>query len=71
MSQNDCIGKTLKPWPILVDHYSTQHSELRQCLDQYISEHDNRRLDIKAEMLAVENAIAFYKDMSQVAESRG
>ncbi|EGR1057175.1 hypothetical protein EFU43_18375 [Vibrio cholerae] len=21
MSQNDCIGKTLKPWPILVDHY--------------------------------------------------
>ncbi len=22
MSQNDCIGKTLKPWPILVDHYS-------------------------------------------------
>ncbi|EGQ8899323.1 MULTISPECIES: hypothetical protein [Vibrio harveyi group] len=49
----------------------TQHSELRQCLDQYISEHDNRRLDIKAEMLAVENAIAFYKDLSQVAESRG
>ena len=22
MSLNDCIGKTLKPWPILVDHYS-------------------------------------------------
>ncbi|GIC04691.1 RNA-binding protein [Vibrio cholerae] len=22
MSQNDCIGKTLKPWPILVDHYN-------------------------------------------------
>lgn len=22
MSQNDCIGKTLKPWPILVDHYT-------------------------------------------------
>ncbi len=21
MSLNDCIGKTLKPWPILVDHY--------------------------------------------------
>ncbi|TXY86011.1 hypothetical protein FXE75_04585, partial [Vibrio cholerae] len=21
-SQNDCIGKTLKPWPILVDHYN-------------------------------------------------
>ncbi len=22
MSLNDCIGKTLKPWPILVDHYN-------------------------------------------------
>ena len=22
MSLNDCIGKTLKPWPILVDHYT-------------------------------------------------
>lgn len=22
MNQNDYIGKTLKPWPILVDHYS-------------------------------------------------
>ncbi|XAG09953.1 hypothetical protein NM432_18635 (plasmid) [Vibrio metschnikovii] len=28
MSQNDCIGKTLKPWPILVDQYtpSERHS---------------------------------------------
>ncbi len=24
MSQNDCIGKTLKPWPILVDHYNSK-----------------------------------------------
>ncbi len=24
MSQNDCIGKTLKPWPILVDHYTAE-----------------------------------------------
>ncbi|GHZ26306.1 Mobile element protein [Vibrio cholerae] len=22
MNQNDYIGKTLKPWPILVDHYN-------------------------------------------------
>ncbi|CNH77392.1 Uncharacterised protein [Yersinia pekkanenii] len=21
MSQSDCIGKTLKPWPVFVDHY--------------------------------------------------
>ncbi|AIU89483.1 hypothetical protein BCS7_16455 [Pectobacterium odoriferum] len=21
MNQNDCSGKTLKPWPIFVDHY--------------------------------------------------
>lgn len=39
-----------------------QHSELRLCLDEYISEYDNRRLDLKAEMLAVENAITFYKN---------
>ncbi|MGR5237934.1 TonB-dependent receptor plug domain-containing protein [Vibrio alfacsensis] len=25
MSQNDYIGKTLKPWPILVDHYSERY----------------------------------------------
>ncbi len=24
MNQNDYIGKTLKPWPILVDHYSSE-----------------------------------------------
>ena len=24
MSQNEYIGKTLKPWPILVDHYTNQ-----------------------------------------------
>ncbi|MBY8114030.1 HNH endonuclease [Vibrio fluvialis] len=23
MSLNDCIWKTLKPWPILVDHYTS------------------------------------------------
>ncbi len=46
-----------------------QHSELRPCLDQYISEHDNCRLDIKAEMLAVENAITFYKNINQPVEN--
>jgi hypothetical protein len=25
MSLNDCIGKTLKPWPILIDHYNRTH----------------------------------------------
>lgn len=25
MSQNDYIGKTLKQWPILVDHYNDSH----------------------------------------------
>ncbi len=31
MSLNDCIGKTLKPWPILVDHYSlmNEHSSMQ------------------------------------------
>ncbi|EKB1972346.1 hypothetical protein ONG05_004334 [Vibrio parahaemolyticus] len=47
----------------------TQHSELRACLDEYISEYDNRRLDLKAEMLAVENAITFYKNTAQLEES--
>lgn len=42
---------------------------LRPCLDQYISEHDNCRLDIKAEMLAVENAITFYKNINQPVEN--
>ncbi len=28
MSQNDCIGKTLKPWPILVDHYIPQNQNM-------------------------------------------
>ncbi|EJM7847056.1 hypothetical protein NOZ45_002142 [Vibrio parahaemolyticus] len=46
-----------------------QHSELRLCLDQYISEYDNCRLDLKAEMLAVENAINFYKNITQSADS--
>ena len=26
MNQNDYIGKTLKPWPILVDHYTALNS---------------------------------------------
>ncbi len=26
MSQNDYIGKTLKPWPILVDHYNLDNA---------------------------------------------
>jgi hypothetical protein len=47
-----------------------QHSELRQCLDRYISVHDNRRLDLKAEILAVENAITFYKDIAPSVENR-
>ncbi|GLT17097.1 hypothetical protein GCM10007938_08740 [Vibrio zhanjiangensis] len=47
----------------------TQHSELRTCLDEYISEYDNRRLDLKAEMLAVENAITFYKNTTHPVES--
>ncbi|EJG1086169.1 hypothetical protein C4G53_RS20735 [Vibrio parahaemolyticus] len=47
----------------------TQHSELRTCLDEYISEYDNRRLDLKAEMLAVENAITFYKNTAHPVES--
>ncbi len=29
MSQNDCIGKTLKPWPILVDHYRALKNQSR------------------------------------------
>ncbi|MDV2365873.1 hypothetical protein Q5N59_17720 [Vibrio cholerae] len=29
MSQNDCIGKTLKPWPILVDHYKLDKIKVR------------------------------------------
>lgn len=45
-----------------------QHSELRLCLDEYISEYDNRRLDLKAEMLAVENAITFYKNTAPSRE---
>ncbi len=28
MNQNDCIGKTLKPWPNLVDHYNPSTSGL-------------------------------------------
>lgn len=48
----------------------TQHSELRPCLEQFISEHDNRRLDIQAEMLAVENAINLYKDIALAVENR-
>ncbi|MBT0032103.1 hypothetical protein J4H40_22065 [Vibrio alginolyticus] len=48
----------------------TQHSELRPCLEQFISEHDNRRLDIQAEMLAVENAINLYKDITLPVENR-
>ncbi|ELA8065410.1 hypothetical protein LL266_07560 [Vibrio anguillarum] len=53
-------------------HFSrlcTQHSELRLCLDEYISEYHNRRLDLKAEMQAVENAINFYKNTAQLEES--
>ncbi|TOE68220.1 hypothetical protein CGJ38_23655, partial [Vibrio parahaemolyticus] len=46
-----------------------QYSELRPCIEKYISEHDNRRLDIKAEMLAVENAINLYKNTAQLEES--
>ena len=23
MNQNDCSGKTLKPWPVLLDHYKS------------------------------------------------
>ncbi|EGQ8234628.1 hypothetical protein ACQ7JZ_000667 [Vibrio parahaemolyticus] len=46
-----------------------QYSELRPCIEQYILEHDNRRLDLKAEMLAVENAITFYKNTAQLEES--
>ncbi|MDK2676735.1 hypothetical protein [Vibrio vulnificus] len=33
MSQNDYIGKTLKPWPILVDHYKAidnQHPSITE-----------------------------------------
>ncbi|WP_238117644.1 hypothetical protein [Vibrio cincinnatiensis] len=33
MSQNDCIGKTLKPWPILVDHYKLSFYALDTLFD--------------------------------------
>ncbi len=28
MSQNDYIGKTLKPWPILVEHYTSMNKRI-------------------------------------------
>ncbi|SJN53547.1 hypothetical protein VR7878_00375 [Vibrio ruber DSM 16370] len=33
MSLNDYIGKTLKPWPILVDHYTPQKQEHDTVMD--------------------------------------
>ncbi len=30
MNQNDYIGKTLKPWPILVDHYKEINSTIEK-----------------------------------------
>ncbi|WP_045412651.1 hypothetical protein [Vibrio owensii] len=45
-----------------------QHSELRPCLGLYISKHDNLRLDLKAEILAIKNAITAYKEVMQVHE---
>ena len=28
MNQNDCSGKTLKPWPVFVDHYRDKDDKL-------------------------------------------
>ncbi|CAH1539749.1 hypothetical protein THZG08_730015 [Vibrio owensii] len=41
MSQNDYIGKTLKPWPILVDHYSEQRNTEAAA---YHPKHINQRI---------------------------
>ncbi|SJN60066.1 cyclic 3',5'-adenosine monophosphate phosphodiesterase [Vibrio ruber DSM 16370] len=40
MSLNDYIGKTLKPWPILVDHY-IQISDIHFCIED--KNHDSRK----------------------------
>jgi len=29
MNQNDCSGKTLKPWPVYVDHYTLRSAVSR------------------------------------------
>ncbi len=53
MSQNDCIGKTLKPWPILVDHYTLDHETTIRTLIEKITEsnmvkHQGYRFDTQA-----------------------
>lgn len=39
MNQNDYIGKTLKPWPILVDHYTAVSlaNEISKHRDRFIA----------------------------------
>ncbi|NBM54612.1 tyrosine-type recombinase/integrase [Proteus sp. G2669] len=40
MNQNDCIGKTLKRWPIFVDHYSIALNDTAcQALKEQIGNH--------------------------------
>ncbi|MGR2840884.1 hypothetical protein ABMX64_22915 [Vibrio vulnificus] len=43
MSQNDYIGKTLKPWPILVDHYIQPGSKIEVLLDVLAINHRDKK----------------------------
>lgn len=39
MSQNDYIGKTLKPWPILVDHYNLSSLQINvEAIEKHLQE---------------------------------
>ncbi|WP_237658659.1 hypothetical protein [Vibrio cholerae] len=47
MSQNDCIGKTLKPWPILVDHYKSAYFGSDKCIAKILGSSSDARVKIE------------------------
>ena len=56
MNQNDCSGKTLKLWPVFVDHYTLNHKKAGATvmhvfaeLNQEISRRDT---NVNGEMMA-------------------
>lgn len=52
MSLNDCIGKTLKPWPILVDHYTQDKLALFAEIDRsYVGRIERGEVNITLEKL--------------------
>ncbi|MCC4238480.1 hypothetical protein LL266_18630 [Vibrio anguillarum] len=71
MNQNDYIGKTLKPWPILVDHYNIQRlrNKIMHAANECSSEDAQQAIDITVEFVSI--IVAVIRNFSLDLSSEG